>query len=198
MKGHSIMSRAATHEPSLRATFVAIVLMPLLGPGLVVAGQYTTGWHSIYSSGPALSGGVWTLTATVGQPEAGRLSGGSYTLTGGFWPAQSGAYSVGVGNSPTDETPVSLALDAPSPNPLIGERTVARFALPQAQFVRVRVFDIHGRIVRRLVDASLPAGFHQSVWDGTDDSGRRAGPGIYLLSVEAGRWRSQRKIAVLR
>lgn len=34
------------------------------------------------------SGGVFTLSGTIGQPDAGpTLAGGSYALDGGFWPA---------------------------------------------------------------------------------------------------------------
>ena len=35
--------------------------------------------------GGASIGGGYTLTGTIGQPEAGELSGRSYTLSGGFW-----------------------------------------------------------------------------------------------------------------
>jgi FlgD Ig-like domain len=175
---------------------VVIVLGMMVGPERAVASQYTVGWYSTYAAGPTLGGGTWTLTGTVGQPAA-RLSGGGYTLIGGFWAAQGGAYTVGIGSDLTGDAPVSWGVGAPSPNPLI-DRSIVRFALPEAQFVRVRVYDIHGRLVRRLAEASLSAGLHHSVWDGADDAGRRLGPGIYLLSVEAGRWRDQRKIAVLR
>jgi hypothetical protein len=32
-----------------------------------------------------VSGGPYTLVATIGQPDTGVLTGGSYTLGGGFW-----------------------------------------------------------------------------------------------------------------
>jgi hypothetical protein len=28
---------------------------------------------------------VYSLSGTIGQPDAGQMSGGNYTLTGGFW-----------------------------------------------------------------------------------------------------------------
>ena len=33
------------------------------------------------------AGGAYTLGGTVGQPDAGVLSGGDYILSGGFWGA---------------------------------------------------------------------------------------------------------------
>ena len=33
----------------------------------------------------ASTGGVFTVSGTIGQPDAGTMSGGNYTLQGGFW-----------------------------------------------------------------------------------------------------------------
>jgi hypothetical protein len=44
------------------------------------------------------SGGGYTLSGTIGQPDAGpRLSGGSFDLDGGFWPA-----ALAAGGCPAD------------------------------------------------------------------------------------------------
>lgn len=52
---------------------------------LPVLGQYSIDWCDVSGGGSASSGGVYALTGTIGQPDAGTLSGGSYTLQGGFW-----------------------------------------------------------------------------------------------------------------
>jgi hypothetical protein len=36
----------------------------------------------------ARTAALYTLGATIGQPDAGALAGGSYTLAGGFWAGQ--------------------------------------------------------------------------------------------------------------
>jgi hypothetical protein len=43
--------------------------------------------RSVIAGGGAMAatGGAYTLAATIGQSEAGSLSGGPYTLAGGFW-----------------------------------------------------------------------------------------------------------------
>jgi hypothetical protein len=47
---------------------------------------YTIDWNTVDGGGAQnLSGGTYTLSGTVGQPDAGSQSGGSYTLNGGFW-----------------------------------------------------------------------------------------------------------------
>ncbi len=49
-------------------------------------GTYDLTWNSIDGGGAMLSaGGSYSLGGTIGQADAGTLSGGSYTLAGGFW-----------------------------------------------------------------------------------------------------------------
>jgi len=43
-------------------------------------------WSKIAGGGGLQStGGVYAVSGTIGQPDAGKLSGGHYTLDGGFW-----------------------------------------------------------------------------------------------------------------
>ncbi len=71
------------------ALAAGLVIAWLLG-GLPVAlaqtgGPYDLSWHNIGPGGSA-SGGSYSLNASIGQPDAAAMSGGSYTLTGGFLP----------------------------------------------------------------------------------------------------------------
>lgn len=50
-------------------------------------GTYDLTWFTIDGGGGASTGGVYTVSGTVGQPDAGVLSGGNFTLAGGFWAA---------------------------------------------------------------------------------------------------------------
>ena len=49
------------------------------------SGQYSLDWSTIDGGGGASTGGVYSVTGTIGQPDAGQMSGGTYTLQGGFW-----------------------------------------------------------------------------------------------------------------
>jgi hypothetical protein len=53
-------------------------------PG-AAAQDYAIKKWSVDVGGGASSGGGYWLAGTVGQPDAGVLSGGIYDLTGGFW-----------------------------------------------------------------------------------------------------------------
>ena len=49
-------------------------------------GGYDLTWNTVDGGGHTFSiGGGYTLGGTVGQPDAGQLSGGAFTLGGGFW-----------------------------------------------------------------------------------------------------------------
>ncbi len=49
-------------------------------------GQFEIPWFTVDGGGAvATAGGGYELSGTIGQPDAGVMSGGSYTLRGGFW-----------------------------------------------------------------------------------------------------------------
>jgi hypothetical protein len=57
----------------------------LAGPS---GGSYEITWYTIDAGGTLnATGGTYSLSGTVGQPDAGPvMSGGSFSLAGGFWP----------------------------------------------------------------------------------------------------------------
>ena len=71
------------------------------------------------------------------------------------------------------------------PNPFRGT-TVIRFELPAEGRVTLNVFNLQGRLVRRLLtpEKVLGTNVHQVIWDGRNDLGREleAGPYIYRLT----------------
>jgi hypothetical protein len=49
-------------------------------------GDYELSWYTIDGGGGRSIGGLYTLTGTIGQPDAAYSAGGDYELLGGFWP----------------------------------------------------------------------------------------------------------------
>ena len=47
--------------------------------------SYTIDWSTVDGGGGASTGGVYTVTGTIGQSDAGTMSGGNNTVQGGFW-----------------------------------------------------------------------------------------------------------------
>ena len=52
---------------------------------LPASAQYYIDWSTIDGGGGTSTGGVYSVTGTIGQPDAGAMSGGPFTLQGGFW-----------------------------------------------------------------------------------------------------------------
>jgi hypothetical protein len=47
---------------------------------------YSINWYKIAGGGGTSAGGVYSVSGTIGQHDAGGpMTGGSYSLTGGFW-----------------------------------------------------------------------------------------------------------------
>lgn len=49
------------------------------------AQSYSLDWFTIDGGGGTSTGGVYTVSGTIGQPDAGKMSGGNYSVDGGFW-----------------------------------------------------------------------------------------------------------------
>ena len=50
------------------------------------AQSYNIDWYKIAGGGGTSTNGQYSLSGTIGQPDAsGAMTGGNYSLTGGFW-----------------------------------------------------------------------------------------------------------------
>ena len=70
------------------------------------------------------------------------------------------------------------------PNPFEFGTTI-RYHLPAAEEVELHIFAVDGRLVKTLVDKRQEAGWHNEVWDGTDDSGNSVASGVYFYKLES-------------
>ena len=78
-------------------TFGILCLLMFISAS-ATAQNYKIDWYTIDGGGGTSSGGSFTLSGTIGQPDAGTLAGGSYTLEGGFW---GGVFAVQQVSAPT-------------------------------------------------------------------------------------------------
>lgn len=61
------------------------LVLSLLIPTLGFAQPYSIDWFTIDGGGGVSTGGVFSVSGTIAQPDAGTMSGGNFTLDGGFW-----------------------------------------------------------------------------------------------------------------
>jgi hypothetical protein len=58
------------------------------------------------------------------------------------------------------------------------------FGLASADRVRIRMYDVTGRLVKTVADRSFNAGEYDLAWDGSDDAGNQVARGVYFARIE--------------
>ncbi|MBE0566358.1 MAG: T9SS type A sorting domain-containing protein [Krumholzibacteria bacterium] len=84
-----------------------------------------------------------------------------------------------------------------APNPF-NPSTEIRFTLAQAGPAELKVFNVRGQHVRRLVAGNLDAGDHGVTWDGRDDRGARVPSGVYFYKLKAGDFEGMQRMVLLK
>ena len=76
-----------------------ILILSLLLPEIGMAQSYSIDWHKIAGGGGTSTNGQYSISGTIGQPDAGgAMTGGNYSLTGGFWALISVVQTPGLPN----------------------------------------------------------------------------------------------------
>jgi|GEM_PF-1621556 len=95
------------------------------------------------------------------------------------------------------ELPRVFALNQNAPNPARANTSIC-YAIPRTSDVSIRIFDVSGRLVRTLVEATKEPGYYTENWDLRDDRGREIASGIYFYELNAGNFKSVKKMVVMR
>ena len=66
----------------MRKSFLSVLLVLSTSAALA---QYSIDWHKCDGGGGTSTGGDYSVSGTISQPLASRMSGGSYTIDGGAW-----------------------------------------------------------------------------------------------------------------
>jgi hypothetical protein len=92
----------------------------------------------------------------------------------------------------TEDVPVAFFLGDATPNPFNPSTTI-HFALPQAELVKLNVFNITGQKVATLANGMLARGNHEVTFDAS-----ALGSGVYMVTIEAGNFTATRKVVLLK
>lgn len=79
-------SSSQTSKRGMRSAVLVLAIL-LLGFAVPRASSqtYSIDWFTIDGGGGTSTGGVYSVSGTIGQPDAGHMSGGNFTIDGGFW-----------------------------------------------------------------------------------------------------------------
>lgn len=143
--------------------------------GQPTGADWATGAQAVVDAAVGPDGAFWYLVQSVN----GGFTNGAVHRVG--WTAQPDTVTDVPG--PRSH---ATALRAPQPNPSRGPMQI-RYTLAHDGPTELAVFDLLGRRVRALVQSHGDAGDQLTVWDGRDDQGDRARPGVYLIRLRTGR-----------
>jgi len=97
-----------------------------------------------------------------------------------------------------DETlPITYNLYNAYPNPF-NPITTLRYDLPEDAVVNITIYDMMGRIVKTLVNSSQTAGYKSVQWNATNGRNEPVSAGLYLYTIEAGKFRQTKKMVLLK
>ncbi len=83
------------------------------------------------------------------------------------------------------------------PNPF-NPNTTINYQIPVGCHVRLKIFDVTGRLVRTLVDEPKERGIHEAIWNGRDNAGRQVASGVYFYRMEAANYIETKRMVLLR
>ena len=203
--GDTLWTRSLTHLPRLEVHSVAVTR----DTGIVVAGSISR--SSLLDSLAVLikldANGVeeWTSLLTAeyygfGAYDVVQTEDAGFALAGKSHAAVEPSFCLALtypdptlpvepGNVPS--VPALYAMCA-FPNPFNPTTTIS-FALPRAGRVTIAVFDLLGREVEMLTDATYPAGEHRISFDGS-----HLPSGLYFARLESGPFTATQKLLLLK
>ena len=96
-----------------------------------------------------------------------------------------------------DLIPDVFALHQNYPNPF-NPVTTLQYDLPEDALVNITIYDIMSRIVKNLVSSQQNAGYKSIQWNATNHLGQPVSAGLYLYTIEAGKFRQTKKMVLLK
>ena len=84
------------HTSAFAALLICLLAVWTVAVGVRSASgdPYDLSWHTIDGGGGISTDGTYILRGTIGQPDAGIMSNGTYTLVGGFWGGGAAQYRL--------------------------------------------------------------------------------------------------------
>jgi hypothetical protein len=73
-----------------------------------------------------------------------------------------------------------------------------RYGTPVSTNVELSIYNVNGRLIRRLFSDEIPAGEYEALWDLRDENGIPVRPGVYFLRLKASQGHASSKIIVTR
>ncbi|RKX20083.1 MAG: hypothetical protein DRP26_02305, partial [Candidatus Zixiibacteriota bacterium] len=95
------------------------------------------------------------------------------------------------------DIPDDFNLQQNFPNPF-NPNTEISFYLPEQGFTDLKIYNLAGQLVKKLISKDLEAGEHTVVWDGKNAEGDNVSSGIYFYILSTGNKKIAKKMTLIR
>ncbi|MDD2889567.1 MAG: T9SS type A sorting domain-containing protein [bacterium] len=92
--------------------------------------------------------------------------------------------------------PKVMFLSQNYPNPALNS-TFIKFGIPEAGNVKLKIYNVSGRLVKTLFEGECTAGYHTVKWNGTDAYNKKIAAGIYFVRLQNNKRTLTRKTVIL-
>ncbi|MDZ7762914.1 MAG: T9SS type A sorting domain-containing protein [Melioribacteraceae bacterium] len=115
----------------------------------------------------------------------------SYSNTGNF------KVGDGVTSVEDEEMLLTYDIDQNYPNPF-NPTTTINYAIPEANYVSIKIYNMLGQEVKTLVNKDVKAGRHTIEWRGENNYGQKVASGTYIYRISAGEYTQAKKMILLK
>lgn len=150
-----------------------------------------TGWRRVPVPGNMSQRTTWTITLPDADPIYWSVQAIDSTFAGSAFADEQSSPATAVPEAAAALSPTLRILGA---NPIGGSANI-EFGRPQPGWVRLALYDLAGRLVRRLTDRHFATGVHLTSWDGRDELGHRVPAAVYLVRMRVEQRVMAQKIA---
>jgi hypothetical protein len=150
----------------------------------VEPGQSLSGFAFVTPIPPLMNGATFIAQGFDTLPGNAESWGDDYPFPDMFEEGVTGqtlGMASAVGVDPTSNAGGS-GLQAAHPNPSKGSVTIS-YSLAKDARVQLGIYDVSGRRILNLVDATRPAGMHSASWSARDEQGKPVVPGVYFYKL---------------
>ena len=95
------------------------------------------------------------------------------------------------------DMPMNYSLFQNYPNPF-NPVTSLSYDLPIDSYVSIIIYDMLGNVVSNLVNSNQSSGYKSIQWNAINNQGEPVSAGVYLYSIEAGKFRQTKKMILLK
>jgi uncharacterized protein (TIGR02145 family) len=165
-----------------------------------VAAYWSTAALDLSYNLPTQSYAIWLSPSYsgIGTDHTSKTRGFSIRCIHDTWQGIDGNIYTGIDeNEINKKVPNKYSLSQNYPNPFNPSTTII-YEISKLEKVKINIYDIFGRLIKKLVDKQEYSGKHSVTWDGKDNHGKLVSSGNYFYQIISGDFVHAKKMILLK